>query len=91
MITIGVRELRQHATRYLRAVEAGETVRVTARGRPIALLVPVPARSGLAALEARGLLTEAQGDILDLGPGLPPVAGRPLPSERLARARRHER
>jgi prevent-host-death family protein len=37
---IGVRELRQHASRYLRRVKAGETLEVTERGKLIALLVP---------------------------------------------------
>ncbi len=40
MQRIGVRELRQHATRYLSRVKAGETVEVTERGRLVALLVP---------------------------------------------------
>lgn len=42
MERIGVRELRQHASRYLSRVRAGETVEVTERGRPVARLVPVP-------------------------------------------------
>lgn len=41
MERIGVRELRQHASRYLHRVEQGETVEVTQRGRPVARLVPV--------------------------------------------------
>ena len=40
MKTIGVRQLRQRASEYLRRVEAGGTVEVTARGRAVALLVP---------------------------------------------------
>jgi prevent-host-death family protein len=40
MIRIGVRELRQHASRYLARVKAGETVEVTERGRLVALLTP---------------------------------------------------
>lgn len=40
MERIGVRELRQHATRHLARVKAGETVEVTERGRLVALLVP---------------------------------------------------
>jgi prevent-host-death family protein len=40
MERIGVRELRQRATRYLGRVKAGETVEVTERGQLIALLVP---------------------------------------------------
>ena len=41
MKSIGVRELRQRASEYLRHVEAGRTLEITARGRPVALLVPV--------------------------------------------------
>lgn len=37
---IGIRELRQNASRYLARVKAGETVEVTERGELIALLVP---------------------------------------------------
>lgn len=35
-----MRELRQHASRYLRRVKAGESLEVTERGKLIALLVP---------------------------------------------------
>ncbi len=37
---IGVRELRQHASRYLDVVKGGGTVEVTERGQLVALLVP---------------------------------------------------
>ncbi len=40
VVRIGVRELRQHASRYLSRVKAGETVEVTERGELVALLVP---------------------------------------------------
>jgi prevent-host-death family protein len=39
---IGIREANQHLSRYLAAVERGEEVVITRRGRPIARLVPVP-------------------------------------------------
>jgi prevent-host-death family protein len=41
MQRIGVRELRQHASRYLALVARGERVEVTDRGRPVAMLVPL--------------------------------------------------
>jgi prevent-host-death family protein len=41
MEAIGVRELRQHASRYLARVEAGEELAVTNNGRLVAKLVPV--------------------------------------------------
>jgi prevent-host-death family protein len=40
---IGVRELRQHASRYLARVEAGEELGVTNNGRLVARLMPVQA------------------------------------------------
>ncbi|MDE3138998.1 MAG: type II toxin-antitoxin system prevent-host-death family antitoxin [Acidobacteriota bacterium] len=42
MERIGVRELRQNASRYLARVAQGETIQVTDHGRPVALLVPNP-------------------------------------------------
>lgn len=40
MDSIGVRELRQHASRYLDRVRRGESLEVTDRGELVALLVP---------------------------------------------------
>lgn len=40
MERIGVRELRQHASRYLDLVKEGQTVEVSDRGSLVALLVP---------------------------------------------------
>ncbi len=42
MDRIGVRELRQNASKYLSRVEKGESIEVTDRGRLVALLVPAP-------------------------------------------------
>lgn len=39
---VGVRELKQHLSEYLDRAEQGEIIRVTDRGRPKALLVPMP-------------------------------------------------
>lgn len=38
---LGVRELKQNASRLLERVKAGERLEVTERGRPIALLTPL--------------------------------------------------
>lgn len=40
--TVGVAELRQHLTRYLRRVAEGERLVVTDRNRPVAELGPPP-------------------------------------------------
>lgn len=45
MERIGVRELRQHASRYLALVKGGQTVEVTERGELVALLAPPGAAS----------------------------------------------
>jgi len=64
---VGVRELRREASAILRRVAAGETVEVTDRGRPVAVLLrSMP--SGLARLEREGLLRRAQADLLELRP-----------------------
>jgi prevent-host-death family protein len=41
MKAIGVRELRQNASKYLEEVAAGESIEITDRGRPVARLVPI--------------------------------------------------
>jgi prevent-host-death family protein len=91
MRAIGIRELRQHASRYLREVERGETIEVTDRGRPVARLVPIPREGGLDGLAESGRLALARGDALALGPPVAPAAGKPLPSETLAELRVDER
>lgn len=60
MERIGVRELRQHASRYLAMVRRGETVEVTDRGSLVALLVPpAPATQARDRLVASGRLIPA--------------------------------
>jgi prevent-host-death family protein len=90
MTSVGVRELRQRASELLRLVEQGETVEITDRGRPVAMLAPLPKGTPLEQLRAAGELEEATGSIDDLPPPLPPQ-GRLLPSQVLARVRRDER
>jgi prevent-host-death family protein len=91
MRVIGIRELRQGASRYLRDVQRGETIEVTDRGRPVARLVPVPRLSGVDELAAEGRIDLGSGDVLELGPPLAPIEGRALPGEMLAEARSDER
>jgi prevent-host-death family protein len=77
---VGVRELRQNLSVYLRRVEAGHTLEVTERGRPVALLVPNPgATTPLGRLVSSGRATMPTGDLLDLGPP-PKRRGRSLSS-----------
>jgi len=89
MARVGVRELRQRASELLRLVEAGETIEITDRGRPVALLTPLPDGSPLAQLRAAGEVEAATDELNDLPPPLPAVGE--LPSAVLARLRRDER
>jgi len=79
---VGVRELRQNLSVYLRRVKAGQTLDVRERGTRVAVLAPAKGRSTvLERLIEAGRATAARGDLLDLG--------RPLgrqPSRRASRA-----
>jgi prevent-host-death family protein len=93
MTTIGIRELRQNASEYIRRVKAGETVIVTERGKPVAHLVPPKPMSRLEQLIAEGRVREAEepGGFDDLGPPLDPVPGQPTLTEILMQMRDEER
>jgi prevent-host-death family protein len=69
MDRIGVRELRQHASRYLARVARGEQIEVTDRGRPVALLMPVRSSTWDDLLASRRVAAPADtGDVLDEEP-----------------------
>jgi prevent-host-death family protein len=78
MREIGVRDLKKSLSEVLHRVDAGEAIRVTRRGKPVAEIVPVGApRSDerLRALYAEGRLT-------------PPARARPVRPPRLTRGER---
>jgi len=91
MSSVGVRELRQRASELLRRVEAGETIEITDRGRPVALLTPTPAGSSYDRMMASGEIAAAAtpfeelAEPIELGPDVE------LPSVTLARLRADER
>ena len=62
MTAVGVRELRQRASELLRLVEGGETIEITDRGRPVALLTPLPDGSPLERLRAAGDVERATAE-----------------------------
>lgn len=68
--TVGVGELRQNLSRYLRRIERGEHLVVTDRNRPVAELRPLPAAgSAMDRLIAEGLVSAPRRR--DLPPPLP--------------------
>jgi prevent-host-death family protein len=88
MKTTGVRELRQHASRYLALLAAGETVEVTDRGRPVARLIPIDADPWQRVLSQGAVMPpELDGEVLDEAPADYGVSA----SERLAAMRADER
>jgi len=64
---------------------------ITARGRPVALLVSRRGTGHVECLVRRGRVIPPTGDLLDLGLPLTPTANRPCPSTVLTRARSRER
>jgi prevent-host-death family protein len=91
MERIGIRELRQHASRWVRRASAGESFEVTDRGRPVARLVPPAPKEGIERLRAEGRTTPATREPDDLAPRLQPKPGVPLPSQILEAMRADER
>lgn len=88
MESIGVRELRQHASRWLARVAAGESFEITERGRPIASLVPL-AGSDWDRLVNAGAVVSGTGRLRDFDPAR--AVDGPALSELLAADRDDER
>ena len=90
---VGVRELRQNLSVYLRRVEQGETLDVTEHGRLVARLGPAPApeTSALDRLIAEGRATAASRSIADLPGPVQLEAGVAGASDELRRMREDER
>lgn len=91
MTSVGVRELRQRASQLLRLVEAGETVEITDRGRPVAVLAPLPSGSALDRMRAAGDVHRGDPGSNDLPEPIELAPGQEPPSVILARLRSAER
>lgn len=76
MDRVGVRELRQNLSVYLRRVRRGEALEVTERGQPVALLTPLGEGDVWSRLEARRLrVRRGEGNLADLPPPRPARPG----------------
>ena len=89
---VGVRELRQNLSVYLRRVERGETLEVTDHGRPVARLGPAPAMnvSVLQRMLAEGRATPASRSFSSLPDPTELPPGGPSLSEVLREMREEE-
>ncbi|MGI9016312.1 MAG: type II toxin-antitoxin system prevent-host-death family antitoxin [Euzebya sp.] len=84
----GIRSLKQNASAVVARAAAGEVVTITDRGRPVALLTPIPA-SRLQTILAAGWARPPKTRLADLSP---PEPGGGLPLSRvLVRMREDER
>jgi prevent-host-death family protein len=54
---VGVRELKAHLSEYLERASKGEVITITDRGRPTAVLAPLPGRSVIDQGIAEGWIT----------------------------------
>lgn len=59
--TVGIRELKNNTSRIVERVEAGETITVTRRGKPVATLVSTVRSPRMAALIANGTVRPGRG------------------------------
>lgn len=61
MKEVKISELKDHLSEHLRAVEKGDEVTVTDRGRPIAKIVPLPSRDRrVRVIPAKGPFSEVR-------------------------------
>jgi antitoxin (DNA-binding transcriptional repressor) of toxin-antitoxin stability system len=90
---VGVRELRQNLSVYLRRVEQGETFEVTDHGRPVARLGR-PAGQEMSVLDrmiAEGRATPAKREFSGFHPALEPLPGGESLTDILLAMREEER
>ncbi len=68
MSTVGIRDLKNHLTAYLRRTRKGEELIVTDRGKPIAVIQPIQSTTQPVSLDARLAKLAAEG-LITLGNG----------------------
>ncbi len=95
MTSIGIRELRQNASKYIAMVKQGESIEITDHGQPVAVLAPLPPpaeETGFERLVRLGIVTPAkvEGGVAGLTPR-PMRPGQRPPSEILQEMRDDER
>jgi antitoxin (DNA-binding transcriptional repressor) of toxin-antitoxin stability system len=98
MKTVGIRDLKNRLSEYVREVRGGEEILVTDRGEVVAELrppTPPEARAsihpGLAALARRGILVLGKANSPDLYAPLPPIMVTGSTAELLAEEREDRR
>jgi prevent-host-death family protein len=80
MSEVGIRALKQNASKVVARAKAGESITITDRGRPVAVLGPIR-QSRIDALIESGLATSPTKDLRDLPPPAARESGQRLLSE----------
>ena len=67
---VGIRELKQKLSAYMRRVRAGETITITDRGTPVGRIVPIAqtTQARLESLVEAGLIERNEGQLRDMEP-----------------------
>jgi prevent-host-death family protein len=91
MMSVGIRELRQRASELLRQVERGESIEITDRGRPVAVISPLPTGSPYRRMLVEGEIARASRETGELPEPLALPPGQESASAVLARLRSDER
>ena len=91
MMSVGIRELRQRASELLRHVERGESIEITDRGRPVAVISPLPPGSPYRRMLVEGEIARASSETGELPEPLALSPGQESASAVLARLRSDER
>ena len=91
MMSVGIRELRQRASELLRQVERGESIEITDRGRPVAVISPLPPGSPYRRMLVEGEIARASRETGELPEPLSLSPGQEPASAVLTRLRSDER
>jgi prevent-host-death family protein len=91
MLSVGIHELRQRASELLRQVERGESIEITDRGRPVAVISPLPPGSPYRRMLVEGEIARASRETGELPEPLARSPGQESASAVLARLRSDER
>lgn len=77
-MVVGIRELKAHLSEYVEAVEAGECIEITKRGRVVAVIAPPGSRAAALPEDVRQLISAGRvSSATRTGPFMPvtPIAG----------------
>ena len=84
---VAIRDLKARLSEHLERVASGETITVTSRGRPVALIVPIVGRTNLERGLAEGWITRKADRPPAVVVRQRPRAGTPTTTELISRDR----